>query len=179
MPVSTQPKGTGEKNQVIGMLNQMQVQEQKLKEAQDLAIQNVLKDQKKQKKYEEEINKIKADYEETREKDGKVLEDKIKTEIEFSVLRISEKRYKAEAEAEELKKQMVTKDATIAELMKQVEALTKENSNLKYRVHELETIGNVKLGQSIGNSNVTSPKRGGPATDITGRSVIILLLINF
>ena len=82
----------------------MQVQEQKLKEAQDLAIQNVLKDQKKQKKYEEEINKIKAEYEETREKDGKALEDKIKTEIEFSVLRISEKRYKAEAEAEELRK---------------------------------------------------------------------------
>jgi hypothetical protein len=32
-------------------------------------------------------------------------------------LRISEKRYKAEAEADELRKQVSTKDATIAELM--------------------------------------------------------------
>jgi hypothetical protein len=40
------------------MLNQLHVQEQKLKDAQDLAIQNVLKDQKKQKKYENDLAKI-------------------------------------------------------------------------------------------------------------------------
>ena len=45
-----------------------------MKEAQDLAIQNVLKDQKKQKKYEEELNKIKAEFDETREKDAKTLD---------------------------------------------------------------------------------------------------------
>jgi hypothetical protein len=35
----------------------------------------VLKDQKKQKKYEEQLAKIKAEFDETREKDGKVLDE--------------------------------------------------------------------------------------------------------
>jgi hypothetical protein len=50
------------------------VQEQKLKDAQDLAIQNVLKDQKKQKKFETDLAKIQADFDETREKDDKALD---------------------------------------------------------------------------------------------------------
>jgi hypothetical protein len=56
------------------MLNQLQVQEQKLKDAQDLTIQNVLKDQKKQKKFETDLAKIQADFDETREKDDKALD---------------------------------------------------------------------------------------------------------
>ena len=70
-----------------------------------------------------------------------------------------------------MRKQVTDKDAKIAELMAKVEALTKENGGMKSRIHELETIGNVRLGASIGNSNATSPKRGGPITDLTGRSV--------
>ena len=56
------------------MLNQLQVQEQKLKDAQDLTIQNVLKDQKKQKKFETDLAKIQADFDETREKGDKALD---------------------------------------------------------------------------------------------------------
>ena len=70
-----------------------------------------------------------------------------------------------------MRKQVAEKDAKITELMAKMEALTKENGGMKSRIHELETIGNVRLGASIGNSNATSPKRGGPITDLTGRSV--------
>lgn len=66
---------------------------------------------------------------------------------------------------------MAEKDAKIAELVAKVDALTKENGGMKSRIHELETIGNVRLGASIGNSNATSPKRGGPITELTGHSV--------
>ena len=66
---------------------------------------------------------------------------------------------------------MAEKDAKIAELLAKVDALAKENGGMKSRIHELETIGNVRLGASIGNSNATSPKRGGPITELTGRSV--------
>ena len=65
------------------MLNQLEKQEQKLKVAQDMAIQNVLKDQKKQKKYEEEMAKIKAEFDETREKDGKVLDEVFYSNLKF------------------------------------------------------------------------------------------------
>ena len=43
------------------------------------------------------------EYDESREKDPKVFDSKVKTEVEFALLRVSEKRYKAEKEVDSLK----------------------------------------------------------------------------
>ena len=103
-----------------------------------------IKDKQKQKKYEEELAKIQAEYEETREKDDQVLDAKIKHEIQYAIIGLAEKRYKAEAEVEELKKKCDEKDKTIEEMRKQIEALNKENQQLKERV---------ELGGSYKQSN--------------------------
>ena len=95
--------------------------EQKIKETQEKTLELVAKDKQKQKKYEEELAKIQAEYEETREKDQETLDAKIKHEIQYAIIGLAEKRYKAEAEVEQLKKQCEEKDRTIEEMRKQIE----------------------------------------------------------
>lgn len=113
------------------MLNQMQGVENKINESQAKTIENAIKDKQKAKKYEDEINLIQAEYDQFREKDQAVLDAKVKHEVEFAILRISEKRYKAEAEVEELKKTLSERDAQIRLLEKQVEELKIENTKLR------------------------------------------------
>jgi cell division protein FtsL len=85
----------------------------------------------------------------------------VKDEIEFSILRISEKRYKAEAEVELLTKQLAERDAEIAALKAQVKSLSEENSLLKTN----------KKGGMAG-SNATSPRRAMPG--VSDRSVTVI-----
>ena len=59
---------------------------------------------------------------------------KIKEEIQFSILRISEKRYKAEAEVETLKVDLTKKETEIEQLKKQLKEMSQENSDLKQKV---------------------------------------------
>jgi len=89
----------------------------------------------------------------------------VKDEIEFSILRISEKRYKAEAEVELLTKQLAERDAEIAALKAQVQTLSQENTLLKA----------TKKGGMVG-SNTTSPRRAMPG--VSDRSVTELSLIS-
>ena len=89
----------------------------------------------------------------------------MKDEIEFSILRISEKRYKAEAEVELLTKQLAERDAEIAALKAQVQTLSQENTLLKA----------TKKGGMVG-SNTTSPRRAMPG--VSDRSVTELSLIS-
>ncbi len=63
---------------------------------------------------------------------------KIKHEVQFAIVGLAEKKYKAEAECEQLKKEKKEDADRIAGLMKQIEALSKENGALKQRVLELE-----------------------------------------
>ena len=49
----------------------------------------------------------------------------------FSLLRVSEKRYKAEAEVEALKVTLSEREAYIEELERQMEEFRNENSQLK------------------------------------------------
>lgn len=49
------------------------------------------------------------EYDQYREKDPVVLHEKVKMEVDFALLRISEKRYKAENEVQSLKKILTDK----------------------------------------------------------------------
>lgn len=70
----------------------------------------MLKEHSTQKKYEDELAKIQAEFEETREKDEGAYNAKIKHEVQFAIVGLAEKRYKAEAENVELKKENQAKD---------------------------------------------------------------------
>lgn len=118
MPDKKYKGTTGQKKEVKQMLTQMQSYEQKINLSQQHAIENAVKDKKTVKKYEDEITKMQQDYDQFREKDPKQLDLKIKEEIEFSVLRISEKRYEAEAKVEILTEALGERGKLIAELQK-------------------------------------------------------------
>ena len=50
------------------------------------------------------------EYDQFREKDPVVFNSKVKSEVEFALLRMSEKRYKAEQEVENLKQVLQKKN---------------------------------------------------------------------
>eukprot|EP00349_Pseudokeronopsis_sp_Brazil_P001594 CAMPEP_0202965048 /NCGR_PEP_ID=MMETSP1396-20130829/9158_1 /ASSEMBLY_ACC=CAM_ASM_000872 /TAXON_ID= /ORGANISM="Pseudokeronopsis sp., Strain Brazil" /LENGTH=143 /DNA_ID=CAMNT_0049687641 /DNA_START=201 /DNA_END=632 /DNA_ORIENTATION=- len=54
------------------------------------------------------------EFDEYVEKDPEVFNSKVKTEVDFALLRISEKRYKAEKEVESLKEVLAKKNAAVA-----------------------------------------------------------------
>ena len=56
------------------------------------------------------------EYDETREKDPAVFNTKVKSECDFALLRVSEKRYKAEREVDQLKDLLKTKNTYIRDL---------------------------------------------------------------
>lgn len=62
----------------------------------------------------------------------------MKTEVDFALLRISEKRYKAEQEVDNLKQVLAKKNAYIRELEIKLREMKTENEDLKTRVDELE-----------------------------------------
>ena len=62
----------------------------------------------------------------------------MKGEVEFALLRISEKRYKAEQEVESLKELLNKKNAYIRELEMKMKDVKTENSQLLVKVYELE-----------------------------------------
>ena len=126
--------GTGQKKEVAGMITQMASTEQKIKETQEKTKEFVLKEQSKQKKYEDELAKIQAEFEGTREKDEGLYNAKIKHEVQFAIVGLAEKKYKAEAELEQMKKEKKESDDKMEEMKKQIEILTKENGALKQRV---------------------------------------------
>ncbi|TNV72219.1 hypothetical protein FGO68_gene12201 [Halteria grandinella] len=148
------------------MLTQMQGYEQKINLSQQHAIENAVKDKQKVKKYEDEITKMQQEYDQFREKDAKVLDQKIKEEIEFSILRISEKRYEAEAKVEILSEALGEKSKLVAELQKQIEQLMAENGQLKSKVEMYEAAG--AAPPKAGNS--TSPIRAAKQMDVSNRT---------
>lgn len=77
--------------------------ELKIKETQEKTKEFVLKEHSKQKKYEDELAKIQAEFEETREKDEGMYDAKIKHEVQYAIIGLAEKKYRAEAECEQLK----------------------------------------------------------------------------
>lgn len=79
-----------------------------------------------------------------------MLDQKIKEEIEFSILRISEKRYEAEAKCEILTEALSERNKVIEEMKKQIERLTAENTQLKGKV-EMYEAGGSKKGQTMGS----------------------------
>ena len=125
-----------------------------MKETQEKTKEFVLKEHSKQKKYEDELAKIQAEFEQTREKDEGAYDAKVKHEVQFAIVGLAEKRYKAEAENVELKRDNQAKQERIAEMERQIEALMKENAELKQRMQEIEIAGGYK----------TSPKRANDAT---------------
>mmetsp|Transcript_39705 Transcript_39705/g.29314 ORF Transcript_39705/g.29314 Transcript_39705/m.29314 type:complete len:86 (+) Transcript_39705:225-482(+) len=78
------------------------------------------------------------EFDEYVEKDPEVFNSKVKTEVDFALLRISEKRYKAEKEVESLKEVLAKKNAQLRELEMKMKELRSENGHLKMRVQELE-----------------------------------------
>lgn len=128
------------------MLTQMQGYEQKINLSQQHAIENAVKDKKTVKKYEDQIMKMQQDYDQFREKDPKQLDLKIKEEIEFSILRISEKRYEAEAKVEILTEALGERGKLIMDLQKEIEMLKAENGMLKSKVEQYEASGPPKAG---------------------------------
>ncbi|CDW74890.1 UNKNOWN [Stylonychia lemnae] len=101
-------------------------------------IINAQKDKQKVKRYEDEISQLGQDYDKFREKDPEVFNTKVKSEVEFALLRISEKRYKAEMEAENLKQVLSKKNAYIHELEIKMKEMKRENEFLKTQVVDLE-----------------------------------------
>jgi hypothetical protein len=78
----------------------------------------VLKEQSKQKKYEDELAKIQAEFEATREKDEGLYDAKIKHEVQFAIVGLAEKKYKAEAELEQMRKEKKESDDKMEEMRK-------------------------------------------------------------
>jgi predicted nucleic acid-binding Zn-ribbon protein len=66
------------------------------------------------------------------------LIQKVKTEVDFALLRISEKRYKAEAETEKLKEVLTKKNQYIHDLEIKMRDMKRENDDLKSQVIMLE-----------------------------------------
>lgn len=62
----------------------------------------------------------------------------MKSEVEFALLRISEKRYKAELEVENLKQVLNKKNAYIHEMEIKMRDMKRENEELKRQVVDLE-----------------------------------------
>lgn len=107
------------------MLQKLTGYEAKINESQQKTIEIAVKDKNKTKKLEDEMMKITQEYDQTREKDVKVLDQvtfvlkrlqKIKDEVQHAILTISEKRYRAEMEVEKLKKTVEERDTYIKEL---------------------------------------------------------------
>lgn len=73
------------------------------------------------------------------------LFQKVHTEVEFALLRISEKRYKAEKEVEYLKSVLQKKNVYIRDCDIKMREYKQENQKLKDRIEELEKGG--KRGQ--------------------------------
>lgn len=140
-----------------------------MKETQEKTKEFVLKEHSKQKKYEDELAKIQAEFEQTREKDEGAYDAKVKHEVQFAIVGLAEKRYKAEAENVELKRDNQAKQERIAEMERQIEVLRKENAELKQRMQEIEIAG------GSGGAYKTSPKR---ANDATYKSVRISELLD-
>lgn len=115
----------------------------------DNTVENFKKDKLKVLKYGEEIDQMHREYDEYREKDPELFNSvssyrfaddvqKVKSEVDFALLRISEKRYKAEQEVESLKQVITKKNAYIRELEIKLREFKQENNQLKDRVKELE-----------------------------------------
>ena len=61
-------------------------------------------------------------------------------EVEFAILRISESRYKLQEELDHMKEVMLKKNQYIHEMEIKQKDMTKENSDLKQLVFDLEEI---------------------------------------
>ena len=68
----------------------------KINQANENTVTNVSKRVKKQKKYENDINRMQDEYDKYREKDPKEFEKKVKHEVDYSLLHVQEKRMRAE-----------------------------------------------------------------------------------
>eukprot|EP00347_Sterkiella_histriomuscorum_P014788 403359523 len=131
-----------DKKMLKGMVNRMNQAEQRINTNQANTIINAQKDKAKIQKYDQEISNLGIEYDKFREKDPAVFNTKVKSEVEFALLRISEKRYKAELEAENLKQVLSKKNAYIHELEIKMKEMKRENEELKSRVVELEDENN-------------------------------------
>lgn len=68
--------------------------------------------------------------------------------MEYSILRMAEKMYRAQDEVERLKEQIREKDAYIKQIEEKMEAIMKENKEMREKVTGLES-----GGKGNGNQN--------------------------
>ena len=91
--------------------------EQKVRETQEKTKEFVLKEQQKQRKYEDELAKIQAEFEATREKDQSVYDANIKREVQFAIVALAEKKWRLEEECSKLRLEKTEDQKKIEELM--------------------------------------------------------------
>lgn len=114
-------------------------------------------------KYGDEITKMGKELEDNREKDPSVFNGKVKSEVEFALLRISEKRYKAEQENVKLIAILDKKKEHIRDIEVRMREMKVENEKLKARNAELEeevkelAEGNPKKKKTVGKATFGSP----------------------
>jgi len=104
---------------------------------------------------------MQEEYDQYREKDPEIFNSKVKTEIDFALLRISEKRYKAEKEAEKLKEVLGKKLQYIQEMEIKMRDLKKLNEDLNSQVIMLEEENKeLKLNGGVLTKNGAKGKDG-------------------
>mmetsp|Transcript_35314 Transcript_35314/g.34325 ORF Transcript_35314/g.34325 Transcript_35314/m.34325 type:complete len:104 (-) Transcript_35314:389-700(-) len=101
--------------------------EGKINTNQDSTFTNAKKETTKFKKYGMEIDQLKKEYDEYVEKDPEVFNSKVKTEVDFALLRVSEQRYKAERELEAIKEILKKKNGMIRDMEIKMKQMKLEN----------------------------------------------------
>ena len=128
----------------------------KINQANENTVTNVSKRVKKQKKYENDINRMQDEYDKYREKDPKEFEKKVKHEVDYSLLHVQEKRMRAETKIQELLGVIENKNVLIRRLDKETRDLKRDNAALRERLEAYEGGGPLPSKLKDASANIRS-----------------------